>query len=391
MTERVRILLIDDDQVDRAFVRRALGKAGIDFDLVEASSGTEGLARSQEQSFDCVLLDYRLPDLDALDLLTDLLKRGPQGNAVIILTGELDPNAALRMMRAGALDFLAKSEVTPSSLARSIRHARAKREFLSELESARKVAEEKTRELQILNDQKDLLFSIIAHDLRNPFQALLGLSELQRRAAAKQDWAAMTRHTEGIHVSAARAASLMEGLFAWASLQLTSPELVMSDVDIKAVVDEMLSTVADPVAKKQLRVRNDCAGVVAGGDPGMIATVLRNLVNNAIKFTAPGGEIRVSARTADDAVQVAVSDTGIGIPAETAANLFRMDRRATRPGTDGEPGSGLGLLICQTLVERLGGVLSLDTAPGSGTTFRFTLPKPTGSPPSPDQAAALAH
>jgi two-component system sensor histidine kinase/response regulator len=382
MSDTVRILVIDDDQVDRASVRRALGRSEIAFEFVEAADGRVGLDLARDQAFDCILLDYRLPDIDAVEVLEGLLGGDGGNHAVIVLTGEADPEVALQMMRAGALDYLSKAELTPSTLTRSIRYARARREFLAELESARRLAEEKTRELQVLNDQKDLLFSIIAHDLRNPFQGLLGLSELQRKAAQRQDMAAMVRYADGLNQSAARASALMEGLFSWASLQLTTTQVSADCVDLRQVVDETFATIAEAAGKKQLAMHNRCAQAVAFADKDMIATVLRNLLNNAIKFSHPGGGIEVSATPYADRVEVAVADEGVGIPEAAIEDLFRMDRRSTTPGTQGEAGSGLGLLICRNLVERQGGVLSVATKLGQGTTFRFTLPLPP-----PDQAA----
>lgn len=372
--ETTRILLIDDDQVDRALVRRALSMSELTFDLTEATDGGDGLAKSEERRFDCVLLDYRLPDIDAFEMLSGLLGSVNGNNTVLILTGETDPELPARLIRAGALDYLAKADVTPSSLVRSIRYARARRVFLSELEQARSLAEEKTRELEVLNNQKDLLFSIIAHDLRNPFQALLGLSELAERAAVRQDTSALVRYAGGIHQSAARASALMESLFAWASLQLTKTQAGITEIDLARAVADTIANVADAAQEKKLELRSDCDGVRLVSDEGTVAAILRNLVNNAVKFTRPGGTIAVSARLAADNVVVAVSDTGVGIPTETLKTLFRIDRRTTTPGTRGEPGSGLGLLICRSLVDRLGGVLSVTSEIGVGTTFQFTVP-----------------
>ena len=109
MTTRTRILLIDDDKVDRTTVRRALEKSGLGHDLVEAPDGATGLLRAKEQAFDCVLLDYRLPDVDAFELLTVLLSPEVGGQAVVMLTGEADQEIAVRLVRAGALDYLTKA------------------------------------------------------------------------------------------------------------------------------------------------------------------------------------------------------------------------------------------------------------------------------------------
>ena len=370
-----RILLIDDDQVDRAAVRRALGKSGLDHELTEASDGTTGLRLAQGEAFDCVLLDYRLPDVDTFELLATLLSPAGGSQAVLMLTGEDDPDVAFRLMRAGALDYLAKAEATPSSLARAIRYAKARREFLAELSTARREAEAKSQELDTLNKQKSLLFSIIAHDLRNPFQALLGLSTILSQAVAERDHATVERRAKGIQEAAIQAYDLMEGLFAWASLQMDTIAVTLGQVDLCAVVDGVLGGAADAAAAKGIALRSDCAGAYVEAHRDMLAAVLRNLVGNAVKFTRPGGAVTVTARRSGGHVWLAVSDTGVGMAADKVADLFRLDRRVTTDGTAGERGSGLGLLLCRDLVERQGGTLTVESLPGRGTTFSLGLPE----------------
>jgi two-component system sensor histidine kinase/response regulator len=375
VTPTTHILLIDDDQVDRTAVRRALAKSGLAHELTEAPDGTTGLRLAEGQAFDCVLLDYRLPDVDTFELLAALLSPAGGNQAVLMLTGEEDPDVAFRLMRAGALDYLSKGDATPSSLARAIRYAKARREFLAELSTARREAEAKSQELDTLNQQKSLLFSIIAHDLRNPFQALLGLSTVLSQAVAERDHATVERRAKGIQEAAAQAYGLMEGLFAWASLQMDTVTVTLGDVDMADVAEEVLRGAAENAANKGLSLKAECAGLHVRGHRDMLAAVLRNLVSNAVKFTLPGGTIAIAARRHGDGVEISVSDTGVGMAADKVADLFRLDRRTTTNGTAGERGSGLGLLLCRDLVERQGGDLGAESHPGQGTTFRFTLPE----------------
>lgn len=370
-----RILLIDDDQVDRTAVRRALTKSGLAHELTEAPDGTTGLRLAQGKAFDCVLLDYRLPDVDTFELLASLLSPAGGTQAVLMLTGEDDPDVAFRLMRAGALDYLSKAEATPSSLARAIRYAKARREFLAELSSARREAEAKSQELDTLNQQKTLLFSIIAHDLRNPFQALLGLSTVLSQAVAERDHATVERRAKGIQEAAGQAYDLMEGLFAWASLQMDTVTVTLGEVDVDEVAVEVLKGASDNAAEKGLTLRAECAGLRVRAHRDMLAAVLRNLVSNAVKFTLPGGTISITAQALGEGVGISVSDTGVGMAPDKVADLFRLDRRTTTNGTAGERGSGLGLLLCRDLVERQGGTLTVMSVPNHGTTFGFTLPE----------------
>ena len=377
MTSPTRILLIDDDAVDRASVRRALKKSGLIHVLTEAPDGTTGLRLAQAGAFDCVLLDYRLPDVDTFELLASLLALPGDGHAVLMLTGEADEDLAFRLMRAGALDYLAKAEATPSSLARAIRYADARRGFQLQLDEARREAEAKSLELDTLNRQKTLLFSIIAHDLRNPFQALLGLSEVLSKAVAAKDHASIERRAKGINDAATQAYALLESLFSWASLQMDTLAVSLTDVDLDAVAREVVQVSAEAASDKGIAISTECAGLRVCAQRDMLATVLRNLVSNAVKFTLPGGTIRVMAERRGDGVEIAVVDSGVGMPAGKVEDLFRLDRRTTTNGTAGERGSGLGLLLCRDLVERQGGTLVATSVVGTGTTFRFVLPVAT--------------
>ncbi|KQQ34785.1 histidine kinase [Methylobacterium sp. Leaf125] len=381
MTSPTRILLIDDDAVDRAAVRRALAKSGLKHTLTEAPGGDEGLRLAALETFDCVLLDYRLPGIDTFALLRTLLEAEGHSRAVLMLTGEADPDLATRLMRAGALDYLDKAEVTPSGLARAIRYAEARRAFQAELAVARREAEAKSLELDTLNRQKSLLFSIIAHDLRNPFQALLGLSEVLGKAVAARDPASVERRAKGIHEAATQAYDLLESLFSWASLQMDTMAVALTDVGLDALATEVMQGASEAAADKGIDLVVTCDRVAVRAQRDMLATVLRNLVSNAVKFTLPGGTVTVAGRRDGDEVEISVTDTGVGMPPGKVDDLFRLDRRTTTNGTAGERGTGLGLLLCRDLVERQGGVLTVTSVIDRGTTFRFRLPAPVMSQP----------
>jgi signal transduction histidine kinase len=368
-----RILLIDDDAVDRQSVRRALAASDLTIELVEAPDGATGLLKAQKDRYDCVLLDYRLPDVDTFELLASLLSPEGGRQAVMILTGDADPDVAVRLMRAGALDHLAKAEMTASTLARAIRYAKGRRAFFEELHAARQEAEKKSAALDTLNRQKSLLFSIIAHDLRNPFQALLGLSETLGRAVDANDNVAIKRRAGGLQQAALQAHGLMEGLFNWASWQMDSTEIELENLDLQSVANEAISGCLQAAEDKEVRIAVECQGYRVRSQRPMLATILRNLVSNAVKFTPAAGDVRVVA-SLSGRVKVSVIDTGVGIPPDVIDDLQRLDRRTTTTGTAGERGSGLGLLLCRDLADRLGSDLQVESVVGRGTTFSLLLP-----------------
>lgn len=374
MSDTLQILLIDDDQVDRAAVRRALARSGLQHVLVEAPDGTTGRKLAAERHFDCILLDYRLPDTDAFELLADLQSLEDGAHSVLMLTGEGDQELATRLMRAGALDYLTKSDVTPSSLARAIRYAGARREVLRELDKARQDAEQKSRELDTLNRQKALLFSIIAHDLRNPFQALLGLSTILLRSVAEKNHASTARRAEALRDSAEQAYMLMESLFAWAKIQMDTLETPLAPVPVASTAEEAMSSILEPASDKGIQLSAECAPVCVLAHRDMLVTVLRNLISNAVKFTLPGGTVKITVRNENGRAEIAVTDSGIGMAPAVVQDLLNSDKRTTTAGTAGERGSGFGLLICRNLLGRMGAQIQVHSVIDRGTTFSFSLP-----------------
>lgn len=374
MPTQTHILLIDDDEVDRQAVRRALSASDLTWVLTEAANAAEGLALAGEKAFDCALLDYRLPDADAFDVLGALLAPGCGINAVLILTGETNPETALDLMRAGALDHLSKAELNPSGLARAIRYAKARRAFLAELEQAKREAEEKSLALDALNRQKALLLSIIAHDLRNPFQAIIGLSDSLSRTAAQKDPAKVQIRAQAVQEAAVQAHALMESLFDWAQLQMDSGNVELEMVDVAAIAQEATSVCRHTAEEKGVSVSFDCGGGMVRAHRDMLATVLRNLVGNSIKFTPAGGGITIACEKGTDGrFVIHVRDSGVGMSQQAIDNLFRIDRRVTTPGTAGEKGSGLGLLLCRDLVERMGARMEVASKVGEGTAFSLVF------------------
>jgi two-component system, sensor histidine kinase and response regulator len=361
-----RILLIDDDVVDRQMVRRALKSSGLQHSIFEANDGASGLTAARQEIFDCVLLDYRLPDVDTFELLAALISPKGGNQPVVILTGEMDQEVPLRLMRAGALDYLSKIEASPANLSRAIRYAKARRAFVTELK-------DKSRKLDNLNRLRTLLFSIIAHDLRNPFQAILGLSQSLSKGVATKDSSSIERRAQGIVEAASRAHALMESLFSWANAQMSSHDVILAPVEVSAVADQIITEFAERANDKGLTLTAQCEDVSVLGHRDMLLVILRNLVGNAVKFTLPGGSIRIAAMAGENKGEVSISDTGVGMSPDQIAELFKVDHRLSTIGTAGEPGSGLGLLLCRDLVELQNGRLTVCSTAGEGTIFRFAL------------------
>jgi PAS domain S-box-containing protein len=237
----------------------------------------------------------------------------------------------------------------------------------------------KSEELESLNLQKDKLFSIIAHDLKGPFNSVLGFAGLLAAKATTMSPEKAAEYAEIVYTAATGVHDLLDNLLAWATVQMRSTEMRAAPMDLKALVDASYYPLKAMAAEKHIAVLNTVDGVECVGDESMVRIVVRNLISNGIKFTPQGGKVTVGAQPlllpdGRPGVTVSVSDTGVGMTRETLDELFSFARKVSRSGTQGERGTGLGLFLCRDIVERHGGQLSVDSKLGQGTTFRFSLP-----------------
>lgn len=231
-------------------------------------------------------------------------------------------------------------------------------------------------QLQELNASKDTFFSIIAHDLRGP---LSSLHELTQHIEENLDNYALEELKELIvlqKVSAETLYKLLENLLTWSRVQRGVMPYQPQPVNIRWFIARNIDLLTLHAQKKRIRLVNSVnEEVFVFADFNMVDTIIRNLVSNAIKFTEPGGEVAVSIRDREGFVEVAVTDSGIGIEEEYIPTLFRIDTRYKRLGTADEEGSGLGLILCKEFVDKHQCRIWVESKVGHGTTFRFTLPK----------------
>ncbi|WP_419904239.1 ATP-binding protein [Kiloniella sp.] len=230
-------------------------------------------------------------------------------------------------------------------------------------------------ELEELNAQKDKFFSIIAHDLKGPFNALLGYASLLSDKERELDRTKMAEYGGAVHKSAVCVFRLLENLLEWSRLQMGHMEFHPKLVDLQEIIDSNLELFAPIAEKKAIELSGNgdpAVGVFA--DKHMVSAVVRNLINNAIKFTPVQGKVTISVRRNDKWAEVDITDTGVGIPESKGMGLFRVDKKTSTTGTGGETGTGLGLPLCKDLVERQGGEIQVESNLGEGSTFSFTLP-----------------
>ncbi|MEI6890013.1 MAG: PAS domain S-box protein [Bacteroidales bacterium] len=244
----------------------------------------------------------------------------------------------------------------------------------------RKKAEEEIRlqkeELHFLNAEKDKFFSIIAHELRGPFNGFLGFTNMLVDELDTLTLKEIQKIAVSMRNSATNLFSLLENLLEWSRLQRGITTFVPTTFNLNHLVAETLRPVKDSANKKGITISIDIPiDLEVFADEYMLGSILRNLASNAVKFTVKGGSVTIAAiRMPGNSVEITVSDTGIGMNGEIVDSLFRPDLQTSRKGTDGEPSTGLGLIICKEFIEKHGGKLQVESEEGKGSVFSFTLP-----------------
>ncbi len=233
----------------------------------------------------------------------------------------------------------------------------------------------KNSELHELNAAKDKFFSIIAHDLRNPFNAIIGLTDILLINLEDLDIQKLQKTLENIKGSSQQAHELLENLLLWARSQTGTISFRSESIDLILQAEEIIELVAVQAARKNISILTDFSvGGVIKGDVNMMNTILRNLLTNALKFTPTNGEVRVGISQNNGYYILSIKDNGIGIPADKLKTLFSIDTAHKTKGTDQEPGTGLGLILCKEFTEKHGGHLEVDSEVGKGSEFRVIIP-----------------
>ena len=234
----------------------------------------------------------------------------------------------------------------------------------------------KNEELISFNAEKDKFFSIIAHDLRGPFSGFLGLTQIMAEDLPNLTMAQVQDFAVSMSKSATNLYQLLENLLEWSQIQKGSIPFNPAAIQLRSIVDEVLALGLETAKSKEIEISCDIPeGISVFADSHILQTVIRNLTSNAVKFTHKGGKVILSAKaTNDKSIEISIKDSGIGLSQKMIENLFRLDVQTGRKGTEGEPSTGLGLLLCKEFVEKHGGTIWVESEVGKGSVFYFIIP-----------------
>ena len=351
------ILVVDDREENRTLLRYLFDATSR---VLEAADGTEALAIVRRETVHCILLDLSMPGLSGFEVL-EHLQGDPRTREipVIILTATGDSLDAMdRALRMGAVDYITKP-IEARRVEIRVRGVLERRRLLREVQ-----------------DLRANFTSMLIHDLRSPLTVIKGYADLVEASLDVAAGDKPRRHLAAIQQACVRMLRLIGEILDVSKLEAGKLSIERKPVDVAPFVRDVVERFQ--VAAQRRGISVDTVGMHApitlDADPNRLDQILMNLLSNALKFTPDGGKIVVEVRTADDHAEIAVTDSGAGIPPEELPLLFQKFSQ-TASGKAAAQGSGLGLLICRHLVEAHGGRIWAESEPGSGSRFAFQLPR----------------
>lgn len=353
------ILIVDDTPKNIQVLSSILHDRG--YNICIATSGRQALESLKTEAPDLILLDIQMPAMDGFEVCK-ALKSNPATKEipVIFLTAVIEHEKILEGFEIGAVDYITKPFNISELNARVATHIEISR-------SRAKLIE--------LNATKDKFFSIIAHDLRSPFTAILGFSKLLLDNMDRYPADQTRKFVDNIYQTSKSTFELLQNLLEWSIMQTGKHTLKINKNNLKTIVDDISLLYSNIAESKNIILQNNIThDIITFCDVEMTKTVLRNLISNAIKFTDNEGLISINTVINASDVEIQISDSGVGIAAENIPYLFLIERNISTLGTNEEKGTGLGLILCKELIEKQGGKIWVESNSGIGTTFKFTLP-----------------
>jgi len=361
------VLLVDDQPRNLQLLGNALFKNG--YDVALATSGQEALDQIAESPPDLVLLDVMMPHMDGFEVCRKLKESELAPDLeVIFVTARTQKEDILEGFAAGGVDYITKPIQIPEVLARV-------RSQIS-LKTARDSLRKANLELSRVIETQQRFLSILSHDVRAP---MAGLNNLLIECIDNEDVFTKEDLLEMVHTagdSSKRLVSFFEDALVWARTEVGGSGEKEQPTSIAAVVESAMSLLVPLFRNKNIELVQELPpGSTVLALPNALSTVLRNLFSNAVKFSEPGSRIHLIGEEQEEHWEISVKDEGVGIRAEQMDSLFDPEMRKTTLGTEKEKGAGVGLLLCRSLVERMGGELQVESEVGKGTRFFFRLKK----------------
>jgi len=382
-----KILVVDDNVENAERIIDFLNDTEKSFTFFQALNGKMACAIAEKKLPDLIITDWEMPVMDGIELIKHLKSlESTKDIPIIMCTGVMTKTENLKTaLDAGAVDYIRKPveklELTArvhSMLKLSDSMKRVKEQNLELLQQKEEIfaqkeeIETKKEKLSELNATKDKFFSIIAHDLKNPFHGILGLSDLIVNNKNSNE---TLQFAEMIQVSAKSAYKLLENLLEWSRAQTGKIEFKAENFALDILLHEIVGLLDNTAKAKNILITCEIPDFfIIHADRNMINTILRNLISNALKFTNKNGTVTIKAVQKSNEIEITVSDTGVGMSEKICSKLFKISEKVSTLGTEQEKGTGLGLLLCKEFVERHNGRIWVESQLTRGSDFIFTIP-----------------
>ncbi len=382
------ILAVDDNPKNLQLISSLLSSEG--FKVVVANSGENAMKYLSIKQPDLMLLDIMMPGMSGYEVMEKLKENLDIADLpVIYLTARAELSDIVKGFSTGAVDYITKPFKSEELIARVRTHVELrkmrlllteKNDHLSRLNHAlaesREIIRQDAEKLSRINAEKDRFFSIISHDLRNPINGCLMATNMLTTRFNELSADEVTAFHQALHHSVSNLSKLLENLLSWAQLQMGKLSVHLQEVDLFPILNRVLSLLEPALSEKRLLVNKAGAQPLhAWADPFMTEMILRNLLTNAIKFTPAGGSITISTQETENACLINIADTGIGMSEALQKKLFLIHEKVSRPGTEGEASTGLGLVLSHDMALKMGGHISVESREKVGSTFTLALQK----------------
>lgn len=360
-------ILIVDDVVSNVLLLKIL-LTNEKFQVCTANCGNMCIEQAKAEKPDLILLDVMMPDISGFDTAT-ILKKDPETKdiPIIFLTALNNPSDLVHGFQVGASDFLTKP-FNKEELVIRVMHQIT-------VVAAKRIIEKQNRELLATINNRDKMYSVIAHDLRSPMASIRMVLNLVVSAMSPEiigpelfellDKA--NRESEEVH-------DLLDNLLKWTKSQTGRLNVVLQDLDLNDIIPGVVDIFEMIAQTKKIKVKLDIptTPLLVRADNDMLKTVVRNFMSNAIKFSPEESTIEISMCAEGDFAKISVTDHGVGIAADRIDSIFHKGE--TTYGTGGEEGSGLGLQLCQDFARKNGGDVMVESVEGKGSTFSVLVP-----------------
>ena len=367
----ISLLFVEDEEEARNSVKEMIGRRIADFYV--ASNAAEALEIFDKYKPEVVLSDIKMPGMNGLKMVEKMKQINPQLKT-IMMTAFTDTDFLLEAIALQVDGYITKP-IFKSRLLAAI-------EKQADIILLEKKVEKQKLDLIESNKTKDKFFSIIAHDLKSPFNSLLGFAELLNDGFDDYDEDDKRKFIGIIYDGLHNTLKLLDDLLYWARSQKGTIDYFPEKINLFLITKEISELLTQSFEKKSIKLINQIAlDSFVFADRDMLATIIRNLLTNAMKFTNKHGEVIIKNFSLSDEKQkqfvgICVSDTGVGIPVEIQSTLFDIGKNVSTSGTEKEKGTGLGLILCKEFVEKHGGKIWVESEVGKGSEFCFLMPIP---------------